>query len=60
MRELSPREAKCFNRGFVDRKPIDFRSTSRDIVTALGSAEFTRSTREGVGSDACDVEGEGS
>ena len=42
----------CFNNGFVDRKPIDFRSTSFDIVTCFGNAKFTRSfDKGGVGRD---------
>jgi hypothetical protein len=45
---------------FVDRNPIAFRSTSRDIVTVCGSAELTLSTGKGVRVCSCDVDDEGS
>ena len=59
-RLLSPIEDKCLRRGFVDKNPMDLRSTSRDIVIALGSAELTLSTGEGIRGSNCDVVGEGS
>ena len=55
LREVSPIVARCLRRGFVDKKPIDLRSASCDIVIALGSAEFTLSTGEGIGIFSCDV-----
>lgn len=55
---VSPMEWRCFKRGLVDRNPIDLRSTSRDIVIALGSAELTLSTGKGVGICTCDVDDE--
>ena len=35
--------------GLVCKKPIDCRRSSCDIVTTLGSAEFTLSTGKGIG-----------